>query len=80
MAGGFVCKGIEEKSQYFKDLGVDTIWLTPIFKSPMADFGYDISDYNQIDDTFGTINDFVSLQKKLESLGMYTYILYIFYK
>lgn len=64
-------KGIEEKAEYFKDIGVDCVWLSPIFKSPMADFGYDISDYNQIDRIYGTIEDFVSLQKKLKSLGNY---------
>lgn len=62
-------KGIEEKAEYFKDIGVDCIWLSPIFKSPMADFGYDISDYNQIDSIYGTIENFISLQKKLKSLG-----------
>ncbi|VVC30056.1 Glycoside hydrolase superfamily,Glycosyl hydrolase, family 13, catalytic domain [Cinara cedri] len=63
-------KGIEEKAEHFKDIGVDCIWLSPIFKSPMADFGYDISDYNQIDSIFGTIDDFVSLKNKLKSLGL----------
>lgn len=62
-------KGIEEKAEHFKDIGVDCIWLSPIFKSPMADFGYDISDYNQIDSIYGSIENFVSLQKKLKSLG-----------
>lgn len=61
--------GIEEKAEYFKEIGVDCIWLSPIFKSPMADFGYDISDYNDIDSIFGTIDDFISLKKKLKSLG-----------
>jgi len=63
-------KGIEEKVEHFKDLGVDCVWLSPIFKSPMADFGYDISDYNQIDSIFGTLDDFISLQKKLKSLDI----------
>ncbi|XP_050421275.1 maltase 2-like [Adelges cooleyi] len=63
-------KGIEEKADHFKDLGIDCVWLSPIFKSPMADFGYDISDYNQVDGIFGTIEDFESLQKKLNELGV----------
>ncbi|XP_025411860.1 maltase 2-like isoform X2 [Sipha flava] len=63
-------KGIEEKAEHFKDIGVDCVWLSPIFKSPMADFGYDISDFNQIDSTFGTIDDFISLHKRLKSLGI----------
>jgi len=65
----FTTSGIAHKAEHFKDIGVDCVWLSPIFQSPMADFGYDISDYNQIDSTYGTMDDFVSLQKKLESLG-----------
>ncbi|XP_022191426.2 maltase A3 isoform X1 [Nilaparvata lugens] len=63
-------KGIEQMADYFKEIGVGAVWLSPIFKSPMADFGYDISDYRQIDPAFGTLNDFKSLAKKLKSLGI----------
>lgn len=69
LARSCVSSGIEEKAEHFKDIGVDCVWLSPIFKSPMADFGYDISDYNQIDSTFGTMDDFISLHRKLKSLG-----------
>jgi len=41
-------KGIKSKLQYVKDLGIDGVWLSPIMKSPMYDFGYDISDYRDI--------------------------------
>jgi alpha-glucosidase len=51
-------KGIIEKIDYIKDLGVDGIWLSPINQSPMFDFGYDISDYRAIDPIFGTEKDF----------------------
>lgn len=64
-----ISKGIEENAEYLKEIGVDCVWLSPIFKSPMADFGYDISDFNQIDNIFGTNEDLISLQKKLKSLG-----------
>lgn len=50
--------GITEKVDYLKDLGVAAIWLSPIYASPMADFGYDISDYRQIDPAFGDLEDF----------------------
>lgn len=50
-------RGIIEKLDYFKELGVDIIWLSPIFCSPMADQGYDISDYYNIDPKFGTMED-----------------------
>ena len=39
-------------------LGVDAVWLSPIFRSPMADFGYDVSDYCDVDPVFGTLDDF----------------------
>ncbi|HEY6604308.1 MAG TPA: alpha-amylase family glycosyl hydrolase, partial [Xanthobacteraceae bacterium] len=42
-------RGITQRLPYLKELGVDAIWLSPIFPSPMADFGYDISDYTDID-------------------------------
>jgi hypothetical protein len=46
---------------YLKALGIDAIWLSPVFPSPMADFGYDISDYTGIDPLFGTMEDFDAL-------------------
>src|SRR3954469_12720729 len=54
-------EGIIERLPYLSALGVDAIWLSPIFPSPMADFGYDISDYVGIDPMFGTIDDFEAL-------------------
>lgn len=62
-------KGIINKLDYLNDgtegsLGVDAIWLSPIYPSPMKDFGYDISDYLGIDSMFGTINDFKTLLKE----------------
>jgi alpha-glucosidase len=53
--------GIAERLPYLKTLGVDAVWLSPVFPSPMADFGYDISDYTGIDPLFGTIEDFDAL-------------------
>jgi alpha-glucosidase len=51
-------KGITQRLDYLKDLGVDAIWLTPIYPSPQVDFGYDISDYEAIDPKYGTMADF----------------------
>ncbi len=51
-------KGITERLDYLKDLGVDAIWLTPVYPSPQVDFGYDISDYRNIDPQYGTLADF----------------------
>jgi alpha-glucosidase len=50
--------GIIEKLDYVASLGVDAVWLSPFFKSPMKDFGYDVSDYQMVDPMFGTLDDF----------------------
>ncbi|MGA8594244.1 MAG: alpha-glucosidase [Bryobacteraceae bacterium] len=50
--------GITERLDYLKDLGVDAIWIAPIYPSPLVDFGYDISDYENIDPVYGTLADF----------------------
>jgi len=54
-------RGIINRIDYIKSLGVDAIWISPFFKSPMKDFGYDISDYRDIDPLFGNLNDFDEL-------------------
>src|ERR1700720_4687734 len=51
-------KGITSKPDYLKDLGIDAIWITPCFPSPQVDFGYDVSDYENIDPMYGTLADF----------------------
>ncbi|KAF0298401.1 Maltase 1 [Amphibalanus amphitrite] len=53
--------GIRTKLDYLKDLGVRSLWLSPIYKSPMRDFGYDISDFRAVDPLFGTMEDFDGL-------------------
>lgn len=57
-------KGIIEKLDYLEELGVDYIWLTPFYKSPQKDNGYDIADYYNIDELFGTMEDFENLVKE----------------
>lgn len=54
-------KGIRQRLGYLVDLGVDAIWLSPIFPSPMADFGYDVADYCDVDPLFGSLADFDQL-------------------
>lgn len=54
-------QGIIQRLDYIKSLGVDAVWISPFFKSPMKDFGYDISDYRDIDPMFGTLDDFDTL-------------------
>ena len=63
--------GIIEKLDYLKDLGVDIIWLSPCYRSPLADQGYDISDYYDIDPRFGTMEDMDCLIAEAKKRGMY---------
>jgi alpha-glucosidase len=62
--------GIIAKLDYVAGLGVDAIWIGPFFKSPMADFGYDIADYREVDPLFGTMADFDRLLEKAHALGL----------
>jgi alpha-glucosidase len=63
-------KGIIDRLPYLVALGVDAIWLSPIFPSPMADFGYDIADYSGIDPLFGTMEDFDALVQAAHTAGL----------
>ncbi|MFC3651748.1 alpha-glucosidase family protein [Dyella humi] len=62
--------GIIQRLDYVASLGVDAIWVAPFFRSPMADFGYDIADYRDVDPLFGTLADFDRLLAKAHSLGL----------
>lgn len=63
-------QGIISKLDYIRDLGVDIIWLSPVYQSPNDDNGYDISDYQAIMDEFGTMGDFDELLKKAHDRGL----------
>lgn len=63
-------KGIVEGLDYVASLGVDGIWISPFFTSPMKDFGYDVSDYCGIDPSFGTFEDFDRIIEKAHGLGL----------
>ncbi len=62
--------GITARLDYIADLGVDAIWISPFFKSPMKDYGYDVADYCDVDPIFGTLADFDALIEKAHSLGL----------
>lgn len=64
-------KGVISKLDYLKELGIDIIWLSPIYQSPFVDQGYDISDYYKIDETFGTMEDFDTLLAEAKKRNMY---------
>lgn len=62
--------GITARLEHIAQLGADGIWLSPFFKSPMKDFGYDVSDYRDVDPMFGTLDDFRILVKRAHELGL----------
>ncbi|QNN65411.1 DUF3459 domain-containing protein [Sphingomonas rhizophila] len=63
-------RGIKQRLDYVAALGVDAIWLSPVFPSPMADFGYDVADYTDIEPMFGTIEDFDRLVAAAHRRGL----------
>jgi alpha-glucosidase len=63
-------KGIAARLAYVASLGVDAVWLSPFFKSPMADMGYDVSDYRDVDPMFGSLEDFDALVAEAHRLGL----------
>ena len=63
-------KGIEQRLDYLVDLGVDVIWISPFQPSPMKDFGYDVSDYCDVDPLFGTLEDFDRLLASAHAKGL----------
>jgi glycosidase len=62
--------GIARRLDYLADLGIDAIWISPIYPSPMADFGYDVADYCSVDPRFGTLADFDDLVARAHARGM----------
>lgn len=62
--------GLREKLPYLKALGIDVIWINPIFQSPLVDNGYDISDYYQLNPIYGTLADFQALIAEAHALGL----------
>ena len=69
--------GILSRLWYLQELGVGAIWLSPFYKSPMKDFGYDVSDYREVDPLFGTIGDFDSIVQRAHQLGILFFIPYL---
>lgn len=63
-------KGVQEKLDYLQNLGVGSVWLSPVYKSPMKDTGYDVSDYKAIDPVFGTMEDFKDLVTDMHNRDM----------
>jgi len=62
--------GVRKKLDYVQSLGVDAVWLSPFYRSPMADFGYDVSDYFEVDPLFGSMTDFEAVLERAHTLGL----------
>jgi len=62
--------GIIHRLPHVAELGVDAVWISPFFRSPMRDFGYDVSDYRDVDPMFGTMGDFEALVQRAHELGL----------
>ena len=63
-------QGILSRLPYLKQLGITAIWISPFFKSPMKDFGYDVEDHREIDPLFGSLNDFDTLVAEAHKLDI----------
>src|SRR5512139_1307841 len=63
-------EGIRTRLPYLRDLGVDALWLTPFYRSPLADGGYDVADYRDVDPRFGTLGDFDRLVADAHAHGL----------
>ncbi|MFV2103827.1 glycoside hydrolase family 13 protein [Micromonospora sp. LOL_024] len=63
-------RGIRERLPHLRDLGVDALWLTPFYTSPMVDGGYDVADYRDVDPMFGTLGDFEEMMTRAHALGL----------
>lgn len=66
----FALSGITSKLDYIAKTGINAIWLSPIYTSPMVDFGYDISDFVDIDPIFGSLEDFKTLLARAKELDL----------
>ena len=63
-------RGVTERLSYLEGLGVDAIWLSPFYKSPQADGGYDVADYRRVDPLFGSLDDFDEMLREAHRRGM----------
>ena len=66
--------GITSKAKYLKSLSLDAVWLSPFFPSPLADGGYDVADYRNVDPRLGTLEDFDQMVKALHDEGIRVFV------
>jgi alpha-glucosidase len=70
-------RGVTSRLPYLRDLGVDAIWLTPIYRSPQRDFGYDVSDHCDVDPQYGTLDDFDALVRQAHAQELRVIVDYV---
>src|SRR5215207_4018967 len=63
-------RGVTSRLEYLRELGVNAIWLSPFYRSPQADAGYDVADYRDVDPLFGTLADFDEMLERAHRLGL----------
>jgi alpha-glucosidase len=63
-------RGVKQRLPYLQQLGVDAVWLSPFYKSPQADAGYDVADYRQVDPLFGSLADFDAMWQEAHQRGL----------
>lgn len=68
--------GITSKLTHIRDTGIGAIWLSPMYASPMVDFGYDISDFREVHPDYGTMSDFEELVAEAKKLGIKVKLLF----
>lgn len=68
--GVFALAGIQEQLDHFQYLNIKSVWISPFYRSPMKDFGYDVEDFRAIDPLFGTMHDFEELLAEMHNRGV----------
>lgn len=66
-----VSAGITEKLEHFLHLNIKSVWISPFYRSPMKDFGYDVEDFRDVDPLFGTMKDFDLLLAEMHNKGLF---------
>lgn len=72
--------GIKEKLDHFLDLNIKAVWISPFYRSPMKDFGYDVEDFRDVDPLFGNMQDFEELLVEMHNKGVFLLFFFFFFR